>query len=59
MLLFEFDARHLAEQPAAQRPRAVILAGDCEDGFGHVGQISQIARFFNWLYAGIDRNAAA
>jgi hypothetical protein len=40
MLLFKVDAGHFAEQPSAQRPRAVIFAGDGEDGFGHIRQIS-------------------
>ena len=34
-LLVEIEARHLAEQPAAQRPGAVVLAADRECGLGH------------------------
>src|SRR5690242_6807058 len=35
LLLSEIEARHFAEPPAAQRPRAVILACDAEYSFGH------------------------
>src|SRR5262249_51517843 len=32
LLLLELETGHLAKQPAAQRPRAIILAGDGERG---------------------------
>ena len=35
MHLVEVEPGHLAEQPAAQRPRAVVLAGDGQRGLGH------------------------
>ena len=34
-LLLELQAGHFAQQPSAQRPGAVILAGDGECGLGH------------------------
>jgi hypothetical protein len=30
LLLFEFQTGHFAQQPAAQRPGAVVFAGDAE-----------------------------
>ena len=46
-LLLEFEAGHLAQQPAAQRPGAVVLAGDGEGSrvagsFGHGASIVPI-----------------
>src|SRR4029077_3906493 len=35
MLLLEIEIRHFAQQPTAQRPRAVVLAGDGESGLRH------------------------
>jgi hypothetical protein len=35
VLLIEFEACHFAKQPAAQRPRAIVFAGNGEDGLGH------------------------
>ncbi len=32
LLLLELEASHFAEEPAAQRPRAIILAGNGEHG---------------------------
>ena len=34
--LLEVEPGHLAEQPAAQRPGAVVLAGDRQRGLGHL-----------------------
>src|ERR1700730_2320348 len=34
-LLDEFEAGHSAQEPAAKRPRGIILAADGENGLGH------------------------